>query len=73
MGSGVVDGRPVVGEDGDGGGVAGAVGQVQGPDRTHHVQIAGCYSLLALWDPTRLTTGENVVSGAKARRHERLV
>lgn len=55
MVSGVMDGRPVVGEDGDSRGVAGAVGQVEGPDRTQHVQIAGCHSLLALWDPTRLT------------------
>lgn len=67
MASGVVSGRPVVGEDGDGGGVAGAVGQVQGPDLTHHVQIAGCHSLLALRDPSKLPTDKNVVSGAKER------
>lgn len=73
MASGVVDGRPVVGEDDDSGGVAGAVGHVQGPDWTHHVQVAGCHSLLALRDPTKLMTDENVLSGAKERRHERLV
>lgn len=62
-----MDDRPVVCEDGDSRGVAGAVGQVQGPDLTHHVQIAGCHSLLALWGPTKLMTDENVVSEAKER------
>lgn len=50
-------GRPVVSEDGDGWGVAGAVGQVQAPDLTHHVQIAGRHSLLALRDPTKVNNG----------------
>lgn len=67
MGRGIVDGRPVVGENGDGGGVAGTVGQIQGPDLTDHAQIACCHSLLAFRDPTRLVTDKNRVNEEKKR------
>lgn len=42
---------PVISEHAHGGGVAGAVRQVQRADLAHQVEIAGAQPLLALWNP----------------------
>lgn len=50
MASGGVLISPVVRQNADSGGMAGAVGQVKVLDLRHEVQIAGCHPLLPLRD-----------------------